>query len=464
MAPRPTRAARRRRAGTLVAGIVWAGSRLLDRDRSATHASFGSLAIVSIAGVICHVLMDLPTSLRHALRSPFDWSWYAVDLMPIIDIYLPAALAACFWSGSRLEWRRRNVVIALTMMALNYGVRIAAHRQALETAPRTFGPTLPERCASARPQGPFVDHRPIHGPLSDDGGPVPPRDRRTADVHLPFQWRLAAQLSNAYETRDVDLIDLALRPPPATPEAPWRLATHSKSLDAGGTPGGPLGDRPIFLGSRFPAAQATADSEGDAIVRWTDVPFTAAAPRTPVDGARAGFSARRWSSHRMAASWMSVLAPIFDYAQARAFDSAQARALDWARTCRSRAACRAPSNAAVAHGCEAMQIFTKNASQWRGRVIPPDEIRVFRSPGTDRHRARGVARQLSDQPGDDDRALRAQSIAAMGDEIDRAEALGLLGVVLHPGCYTDGSEAHGLALIAEALDELLRERRRGGRW
>ncbi len=32
----------------------------------------------------------------------------------------------------------------------------------------------------------------------------------------------------------------------------------------------------------------------------------------------------------------------------------------------------------VVHGCEAMQIFAKNASQWRGRLIPPDEIRAFR--------------------------------------------------------------------------------------
>ena len=49
----------------------------------------------------------------------------------------------------------------------------------------------------------------------------------------------------------------------------------------------------------------------------------------------------------------------------------------------------------------------------------------------------------------------------MGDEIDRAEALGLLGVVLHPGCYTIGSEAEGLELIAEGLLDLLRARRRG---
>src|SRR5262249_10534519 len=59
------------------------------------------------------------------------------------------------------------------------------------------------------------------------------------------------------------------------------------------------------------------------------------------------------------------------------------------------------------------------------------------------------------------RALRQQSLEAMADEIDRAEALGLLGVVLHPGCYTSGSEADGLELVAEGLLGLLRARRRG---
>jgi deoxyribonuclease-4 len=49
----------------------------------------------------------------------------------------------------------------------------------------------------------------------------------------------------------------------------------------------------------------------------------------------------------------------------------------------------------------------------------------------------------------------------MGDELDRAEALGLMGVVLHPGCYTHGSEAEGLTLIAEGLLELVRRRPRG---
>jgi deoxyribonuclease-4 len=117
---------------------------------------------------------------------------------------------------------------------------------------------------------------------------------------------------------------------------------------------------------------------------------------------------------------------------------------------------------AVAHRCDALQIFAKNASQWRGRVIPPAEIREFRAK-VKRARIEPVLSHASylinlatTMP-----ALRRLSLEAMGDELDRAEALGLFGVVLHPGCYTAGNEADGLALVAEGLLELLRARRRG---
>ena len=116
----------------------------------------------------------------------------------------------------------------------------------------------------------------------------------------------------------------------------------------------------------------------------------------------------------------------------------------------------------VVHGCDAMQIFAKNANQWRGRPLPPEEIRAFRLLV----KQSGITPVVSHASylinlATANRGLHAQSMEAMGDELDRAEALGLLGVVLHPGCYTDGSEAHGLALIADGLDLLLRERRRG---
>jgi deoxyribonuclease IV len=117
---------------------------------------------------------------------------------------------------------------------------------------------------------------------------------------------------------------------------------------------------------------------------------------------------------------------------------------------------------AVVHRCDALQIFTKNANQWRGRTLPPDEIREFRA----RVKAARLDPVVSHASylinlATTDPALRRQSLDAMGDEIDRAEALGLLGVVLHPGCYTAGNEADGLALIADGLLELLRARRRG---
>jgi deoxyribonuclease-4 len=54
--------------------------------------------------------------------------------------------------------------------------------------------------------------------------------------------------------------------------------------------------------------------------------------------------------------------------------------------------------------------------------------------------------------------LRAQSIAALGEELDRAAALGLDGLVMHPGSFTSGTESDGLRLIAEALERLLSER------
>ncbi len=118
---------------------------------------------------------------------------------------------------------------------------------------------------------------------------------------------------------------------------------------------------------------------------------------------------------------------------------------------------------AVVHGCRALQIFSRPSSQWRARPLPEDEIRSFREKveaaaiGRPVSHASYLINLASSQPG-----LRRQSLDAFGDELDRAEALGLLGVVLHPGAYTTGTEEEGLRLIAEALDGLLAARA-GGR-
>ncbi len=107
---------------------------------------------------------------------------------------------------------------------------------------------------------------------------------------------------------------------------------------------------------------------------------------------------------------------------------------------------------AVVHGCEALQIFSKNANQWQGTPLDPAEIRAFRA----RIDETGITPVVSHASYLINLAttfplLREQSIAAFVDELDRAEALGLLGVVIHPGTCTAGSEADALRLIAEAI-------------
>jgi deoxyribonuclease-4 len=116
---------------------------------------------------------------------------------------------------------------------------------------------------------------------------------------------------------------------------------------------------------------------------------------------------------------------------------------------------------AQASRCETLQIFTKSAGQWRARPLPSEEIARFRARVDETGIHPVVAHNsylinlAAAAP-----ALRAQSIAALGEELDRAEALGLDGLVMHPGSYTRGTEAEGLALIAQALRELLRARPR----
>src|SRR5262249_31653300 len=117
---------------------------------------------------------------------------------------------------------------------------------------------------------------------------------------------------------------------------------------------------------------------------------------------------------------------------------------------------------AEASGCEALQIFTKSAGQWRARPLPAEEIARFRARVAETGIRPVVAHNsylINVAAASPD--LRAQSIAALGEELDRAEALGLDGLVMHPGSYTSGTEERGLTLIADALSGLLRARPRG---
>ena len=114
---------------------------------------------------------------------------------------------------------------------------------------------------------------------------------------------------------------------------------------------------------------------------------------------------------------------------------------------------------AAAHGCEALQIFTKNGNRWLGKPLDPGDVKRFRArlEETAIRPAVSHASYLINLATTFD-ALRRQSIDAFIDELDRADALGLLGVVVHPGTCTAGSEEEGLRLIAAAIGEALAAR------
>jgi len=114
------------------------------------------------------------------------------------------------------------------------------------------------------------------------------------------------------------------------------------------------------------------------------------------------------------------------------------------------------------HRCETMQIFSKNASQWKARPLPPEEIAAFRDAATKSGISPIVAHaSYLINLATTSEALRAQSIGALGEEVDRAEALGLLGVVLHPGARMSAPTDQALSLISTALLQVLKARPRG---
>jgi len=276
------------------AALVWIGRRFYDRrwppDRAAAaaaepalarDASFAMLVAVSIIGVLLHVLMDLPTSYGTRLLSPFDWHWFAVDWMPIVDIYLLMALVIGLFRRPTPAQKRAKAAFVLLLMATNYGVRGAAHHRALAVAPRLFGPTLPPPCDPPPASTSLVDKWPRAALPSI---PLPGKRCLVEIIAMPsftspFAWRIVAQMSNAYEIHDIDLLQRRYRDPERGSDAPWRLTVRYPNVwtpaarQAADTH---LGQ--VFLGfSRMPAARSAVDPHGDTTVRWTDMRFAGGA-------------------------------------------------------------------------------------------------------------------------------------------------------------------------------------------
>ena len=120
---------------------------------------------------------------------------------------------------------------------------------------------------------------------------------------------------------------------------------------------------------------------------------------------------------------------------------------------------KSPANGA-ALGCEAIQIFTRNQRQWHAAPLDPKIARRFRDE-RDRHGIQSAIAHgsyLFNLAGSG-RTL-ALSREGLVDEWDRAEALGLDGVVLHPGSHLGQGVEEGVARVVASLDAVAQERPR----
>lgn len=106
-------------------------------------------------------------------------------------------------------------------------------------------------------------------------------------------------------------------------------------------------------------------------------------------------------------------------------------------------------------GARCFQLFTKQGNRWEHRDVTPDETARFQAALAEHPSAAIVAHDsYLINLASPDPALRAKSLESFIGELERAEALGLLGVVSHPGNYMDDRDA-GLARNADAIAEAL---------
>lgn len=111
--------------------------------------------------------------------------------------------------------------------------------------------------------------------------------------------------------------------------------------------------------------------------------------------------------------------------------------------------------AAAEYSMDVVQLFTKNNNQWAAKPITEGDCSLFQET----LQRTGVTRPLSHSsylinlasPKDE---LWRKSIESMIVEWQRAELLGLDGVVMHPGSFVDSTAEAGLERIALAIQEI----------
>lgn len=107
---------------------------------------------------------------------------------------------------------------------------------------------------------------------------------------------------------------------------------------------------------------------------------------------------------------------------------------------------------AAAIDASAAALFAKNSNQWKGKTLTDEDCAAF-------HSVRTVGPLLTHASylinlATTNEEFHRKSIAAMIDELDRAERLGIHAVVLHPGAHLGAGAEAAIDQIARSFDAI----------
>jgi deoxyribonuclease IV len=100
----------------------------------------------------------------------------------------------------------------------------------------------------------------------------------------------------------------------------------------------------------------------------------------------------------------------------------------------------------------AVALFAKNSNQWKGKELTDDDCKLFAKKRFVKPVFTHTSYLINLATMNDE--FHKKSIAAMLDELDRAERLGIRAVVLHPGAHLGAGADAGIEKIARSLDRI----------
>lgn len=110
-------------------------------------------------------------------------------------------------------------------------------------------------------------------------------------------------------------------------------------------------------------------------------------------------------------------------------------------------------------GCETFQIFTQNQRQWISKTYSDEKITTFKRVkniyGYENTEILSHASYLINLCANETNKLD-RSRQAFLEELKRCDALGISGVVIHPGAHGGNGEEWGIETIAESLNVILK--------